>query len=199
MQRRAGHRQQQRVEQLDLAAVVAEQRRQAAADAQIDAHPLVGGIELPQVVALLVGDHLRGHLVVVAQEDRPLAALGDLGGLAHDVGDGVPVLLRERHVDARHQGEMERHVAFIPVAEVLRGFFRPLVGLGEQHAVGIVLVDRRADGFQHRVRLGEVLAIGPLALARGRGSRRGAARRRRGRASSAWCRAPPRSPAGCRS
>ena len=35
--RRAGQREQQAVHQLDLAAVVAEQRREAAADAEVDA------------------------------------------------------------------------------------------------------------------------------------------------------------------
>ena len=50
--RRAGHREQQAVHQLDAAAVVLQQRRQPAADAEIDARAPVGGVGLPQIVAL---------------------------------------------------------------------------------------------------------------------------------------------------
>ena len=58
---------------------------------------------------------------------------------------GMSVLLRDRHVHARHQREMERHMAFVAVAEIVRGVLRPLVGFGEQHAVGIAGVERGAD------------------------------------------------------
>ena len=61
------------VHQLDPAAVALQQRRQPAADAEIDARAAVGGVGLPQIVALAVGDHFERQLVVVAQEDRPLA------------------------------------------------------------------------------------------------------------------------------
>ena len=40
--------------------------------------PAVGGVGLPQIIALLIGHHLERELVVIAQEDRPLAVLGDL-------------------------------------------------------------------------------------------------------------------------
>ena len=69
-----GQREQQRVEQLDLAPVVAEQRREPAADAEVDAHLRVRGVGTQHEVALLVGDHLERQLVVVAQERRPLRA-----------------------------------------------------------------------------------------------------------------------------
>ena len=68
-----GQREQQPVHQLDLAAVVAQQRRQPAADAQVDAGLGVLGVDAVHVVALLVGHHLQRQLVVVAQEQRPLA------------------------------------------------------------------------------------------------------------------------------
>ncbi len=41
---------------------------------------------------------------------------------------------------------------------------RPLVRLGEQHPVGPVRVDVRANRLEHDVRLGQVLAAGALAL-----------------------------------
>jgi hypothetical protein len=76
--RRAGQRHQQRVHQLDLAPVVFHQRRKAPADAEIEPRAAIGGVGVPQVVALGVGHHLERELVVIAQEDRPLAAGRDL-------------------------------------------------------------------------------------------------------------------------
>ena len=83
----------ERVEQLGQAAVAVEQRGQAAADAHVALHPGVLGVLGEQVVALLLAHLLEGQLVVVAQEDRPLAPVGDLGGLAQDLGDRVALLL----------------------------------------------------------------------------------------------------------
>lgn len=70
--RGAGHGEQQRVHQLDAAAVALHQRRETAADAQIDPRALVCGIGVPQIIALDIGHHLERELVMVAQEDRPL-------------------------------------------------------------------------------------------------------------------------------
>ena len=57
---------------------------------------------------------------------------------------GMAVLLRDRHVHARHQREVVRHVAFVAVAEVLAHVLRPLVGLGEEEPVVVVRVERGA-------------------------------------------------------
>ena len=132
--RRSRHRQQQAVHQLDAAPVALHQRRQPAADPEIEPGAAVGRIGLPQKVALDVGDHFQREFVMIAQEDRPLAVFRDRRRLAHDVGDRKAVLAPDRHVHARHQRKMERHVAFVAVAEIILGVFRPLVGLGEQHA-----------------------------------------------------------------
>ena len=59
---------------------------------------------------------------------------------------------------------MERHLALVAVAEVLDHVGRPLVGLGEQHAVRVVLVDLAPDPLEVGVGLGQVLAVGALAL-----------------------------------
>ena len=91
--RRAGNEKSRRVQQLDPAAAVLDERREAAADADVDAHPRIGGVRLVHVVALFVGDHLERQLVVVAQEESPLAVLGDVGRLAHDLDDRMPVFL----------------------------------------------------------------------------------------------------------
>ena len=130
-----GQREEQRVQQLDAAAAVLHQRREPAADADVDAHPRVGGVRLVHVVALFVGDHLERQLVVVAQEQPPLAVLGDVGRLAHDLGDRMAVFLPQRHEHARHQREVERHVAFVAVAEVRRAR-RPATGSPRRSASG---------------------------------------------------------------
>ena len=90
--RGAGHGEQQTVQQFDLAAVVAQQGRQTAADADVDAHARILGVYPVHVVPLLVGHHLQGQLVVIAQKHRPLAAVGNGRRLLQDVDDGVAVL-----------------------------------------------------------------------------------------------------------
>ena len=55
-------------------------------------------------------------------------------------------------------------MALVAVAEVLDDVGRPLVGLGQQHAVGVVGVDLRAHALEVVVRLGQVLAVGAVAL-----------------------------------
>ncbi len=81
------------LQQLDAAAAVLEQRRQAAADADVDPHLRIGRVGLVHVVALLVGDHLERQLVVVAEEHRPLAVLGNVRRLPQDLDDRVAILL----------------------------------------------------------------------------------------------------------
>ena len=48
------------------------------------------------------------------------------------------------HVHARHEREVIRHVAFVAVAEILAHVLRPLIGLGQQQPVAVVLVEQRA-------------------------------------------------------
>ena len=55
-------------------------------------------------------------------------------------------------------------MAFVALAEIGARVLRPLVGLGEQHAVGIVRVELGADLLQDLVGLGQVLVVGALAL-----------------------------------
>ncbi len=153
-----------RVEQLDGAAVVVEQWRQATADADVQPHLGVAGVGAVHRVALLVGDHLERQLVVVPQEHRPLAALRRLGGLLHDVDDRGPLLGLQRHVEARHHREVEVHVALVAVAEVGGSVLGPLVRLGEEHPVLVPLVDVAAQRLQVLVGLREVLAVRALTL-----------------------------------
>ena len=162
--RRAGQREQQPVQQLHLAAVVADQRRQAPADAEVDAHLAVVRVGAVHVVALLVGHHLQRQLVVVAQEQRPLAVRRDLRRLRQDVEDREAILHVNRHEHPRHDREVEVHVALVAVAEVGGGVLGPLVRLGEQHAVREARVDVRAQLLEERVRRGQVLAVGALRL-----------------------------------
>ena len=61
--------------------------------------------------------------------------------LRDDVGDRQAIFLAQGHVDARHQREMECHVAFVAVAEIRANIGGPLIGFGQEHAVGIIGVD----------------------------------------------------------
>jgi hypothetical protein len=77
---------------------------------------------------------------------------------------GVAVLLRHGHVHARHEREVEGHVAFLSLAEIGAGVLGPLVGLCKQQAIGEVRVEIGADLLQDVVRLREILVVRPLAL-----------------------------------
>ena len=162
--RRARHRKQQAVEQFDPAAITLDQRCQSAANTQVDPCPAIRGVIIPQVITLAVGDHFQRQLIVVAQEYRPLTALGDVRRLAQDVGYRKAVLLGDGHIHARHQGKMERHMAFIAFAEVHLRVFRPLIGLGQQHLVRVMRVHLGADLFQYLVGFRQVLVVGAIAL-----------------------------------
>ena len=197
--RRAGQREQDGRHQLDLVAAVVEQRGQPPADAEVQLHARVLGVLGVHVVALLVGDHLERQLVVVAQEQAPLAVVGDRRRLLEDLVDRRGLLAPDRHEHARHHGEVERHVALVAVAEVLDHVRRPLVRLGEQHAVGVVLVDLPADALQVLVRLRAGSRRSCRRARRGTARRRAGSRRGRGRARSAARRASRPGPRGCRS
>ncbi len=162
--RRSGQGEEETVHQLHLAPVVVEQGGQPAPDAQVDAGLGIAGVDPVHVVPLLVGDHLQGQLVVIAQEDGPLAVLRDARGLFQNVDEGEAVLHPQGHVQPGHDGEVEGHVAFVPVAEVVHRVLRPLVGLGQEHAAFIVGVHVAAQLLEKVVGLGEVLAVGALPL-----------------------------------
>src|SRR5262245_65575933 len=72
-------------------------------------------------------------IVVVAQEQRPLAVGGNVRSLPENVGDGEAVFLSDRHVDPRHQRKVIDHVTLVAVAEIGNEVFRQLMRLGEQH------------------------------------------------------------------
>ncbi|MNM28348.1 hypothetical protein D3C81_388620 [compost metagenome] len=95
----------------------------------------------------------------------------DFRGLAQNVSDREAVLLGQRHVHARHQREVKGHMAFVAVqalfvgvAEIQLGVFRPLIGLGQQHAVGIIGVDFGADLFENVVGFRQVFVVGAVTL-----------------------------------
>ncbi len=94
------------------------------------------------------------------------AVFGDGRRLLQDVHDGKAVLHLDGHEQARHDREVEAHVALVAVAaaEVGDGILRPLVGLGQQHAVFVLAVQVAAQLLEEDVRLGQVLATGAVAL-----------------------------------
>jgi len=101
---------------------------------------------------------------MVAQEHDPLAGRGNGRSLCLNVIDGKAVTGSDGHEEPWHQGEMKGHVAFIPIAKVCGGVLRPLVGLGEEHAVGESPVNVPSEPLQERVCLRQVLTACPLAF-----------------------------------
>ncbi len=105
---------------------------------------------------------------MIAQEDAPLTAGRDGRGLGQDLRNRVTLFPAHGHEDARHQREVERHVALVAaplgVPEVLDHVGGPLVRLGEQHAVRVELVHLGPDPLQVLVRLLQVLAVRALPL-----------------------------------
>ncbi len=162
--RRARQGEEDGVHQLHVGPGPVEQRRQPAPDAHVDLHPRVLGVLRVHVVPLVVGDHLQGELVVVAEEQAPLAVLGDVRGAVEDLEHGRRVLPPQGHEHAGHHREVERHVALVAVAEVGDHVLGPLVGLGQQHPVRVLGVDRGPDPLQELVGAGQVLAVGALLL-----------------------------------
>ncbi len=74
------------------------------------------------------------------------------------------LLAPQAHEHARHQREVEAHVALVAVAEVLDDVLGPLVGLGQQHLAGELVVDLLAEPAQVVVGLRQVLAVGAVAF-----------------------------------
>ena len=103
----ARQRQEQPVEEFGHSPVVVDEGGEAPADPEVPPHPGVVGVLVVHVVALFVGDHLEGELVVVAQEDPPLASVGDGRGLSQDLGDRETLLAADGHEHAGHEGEVE--------------------------------------------------------------------------------------------
>src|SRR5699024_11472057 len=62
---RAGQGQQQGGEELDLVAIVVQQRCEPAPDPHVGTHTWFFGVLGVHVVALFVGDHFQGQFVVV--------------------------------------------------------------------------------------------------------------------------------------
>ena len=101
---------------------------------------------------------------MVAEEETPLAGFGDVRGLRHDVGNGQAIFLAERHVDARHQGEVEGHLAFVSVAKVGAYVGGPHVGLGQDEAVFVLGVDGGSDFLDLVVGFGDVFTACAVAF-----------------------------------
>ena len=55
-------------------------------------------------------------------------------------------------------------MAFVAIAEILQHIFRPLIGLGEQHAVAITPVEFAPQSAQQLMGLGEVFVDRSFAL-----------------------------------
>ena len=125
----ARHGEEQHIHQLDLSAVVFHQWCQPAADAEVDTSARVSGIDPVHIVTLLIGHHLQGQFIMVAQEDGPLAPLRDGRRLIEDIDDRKTVFHLNGHEHARHERKVESHVAFVSGTKIGGCILRPLVGL----------------------------------------------------------------------
>ena len=90
---------------------------------------------------------------MVAQEDGPLAVVGNLRRLIHDLDDRMALFLPQAHEDARHEREVKRHVAFVAVAEIGTDVGRPLIRFREQHAPAVVRIELPPEPLEDVVRL----------------------------------------------
>ena len=101
---------------------------------------------------------------MIAQEQAPLARCRNLGSLLEDFGDGFAIFQLQAHEHSGHEREMKCHVKLVALAEVSAQIGRPLVGFGQQHLAGRVLVQFGAQLFQNGVGLRQVLARCSFAL-----------------------------------
>ena len=62
------------------------------------------------------------------------------------------------HIDARHQGKVERHVTFVAIAKVGTDIGRRLVGFGQDEAVCVFGINGGADFFDDKMGLRQVFA-----------------------------------------
>ena len=87
-----------------------------------------------------------------------MAVLWNSGGLLKDIHHREAVLHLHGHEKAGHHREVKGHVTFIAFPKVGVGVVRPLVGLRQQHAIGIGGVHAPAEILQEGVRFRQVLA-----------------------------------------
>ncbi len=150
--------------QLDRGVVVLQQRRQPAANPVVQPHARTGRIRLEERVPLGPGDCRQRQLVVVPQEQRRLARLGQVVHRPDDIDDRKCILVSEREEEPRHEWKVEGHVAFVTLAEIGPHFRGTLVHLGKEDPAFVSRIHVGADLFQELVRLGQVVAARPLPL-----------------------------------
>src|SRR3989442_4575610 len=101
---------------------------------------------------------------MVAEEQTPLAVLGNGRSMGKHVNDRMPILAADTHEQPRHQGKMKRHVTFITVAEIRADIGGPLIRFPQQDASLITLDDPLSTILQILFRLTYVFATGVLPL-----------------------------------
>src|SRR5262245_3245623 len=77
----------------------------------------------------------------------------------------MAVGLAQCHKDARHEGKVKGHMAFVIVTKIWSYSCWPLVRLGKKHACFVVLVEEATHFFEYGMRLGEVFVDCTLTFA----------------------------------
>ena len=151
-----GQREREAVEHPDPALVAADHRRQPPPQpAAVELQLLLGPEGGEHLGALVLGELVERQLVVVADEVRPLAVLGDLRQRRERVAQRRRVPAREREVHRLVDDEREDHVQLVAVlvAEERPLLVRRQVDLAHQDRVAAAAADEAAQVAQQLVRV----------------------------------------------
>ena len=122
------------------------------------------GILVVHVIAFHVGDHFEREFVVVAEEEAPLAGVGNRRRLLQNFRDRLAVLEFHPHEHPRHERKMKCHVELIAIAEVRQQICRPLVRFCQQHASRKFFIQAGPQVLKYAVGLGKIFAVGAFAF-----------------------------------
>ena len=154
---RAGQAELQGVGHLDPSPIVAEHGRQPPADAPpVELHVGIGSERCEHLVVLVAHQPPEVDLVVVAEEGRPLAGVGQRGGLGQRLQDRSDLVAGEGEERPLVEDEVEQHRETVTVTEVLDELFGLDVGLGEDDRIA----PSPGELVVQVVQPGEVLARG---------------------------------------
>jgi len=99
---------------------------------------------------------------MVAEEQTPLAVLGDAGVCVNMSTIGCQSSLADTHKQPRHQGKMKCHMTFIAVAEIRADIGGPLISLPPAGCVPDNAGRSTFEILQYLVRLRQVFTAGAL-------------------------------------
>ena len=138
-----------------------QQRHESSTYTDIGTHALFRAVPLIHPGAFLVRDHLQGQFIVIAQENTPLATLGQGRGGSQDFAQPVGGFFAQCGENARHDREVEADMALgcLIGSKVGDNLVRRLVRLGNHDGAGELFFDHCAQVRDELVRGREVFAV----------------------------------------